>query len=466
MSNWIKDILKKIIIAIVLAGMLFGFTNFLNFSTPNRIAGIPRANAIPVIDIIQAVLQGLWEGLSEVWQYLQEEAYPALRDLAAKRITDYVTQQTIDWINNGTEPTFISDWRQFASDAANIAFDSYNTYLNKVGIDLCSPFVPQLQIMLSGTFLPQQPVRCGIDDFKQNISNSLNLVQNGGWISYTQAFMPEGNLIGMYVQGESQVVSEAISRKTAAINQALAGGGYKGTSECTDASCTNSEITTPGSSIGSAVASAITSDTQWGVNIQSYTSAIVNALITKLLQKGLSHLKGSSAVSEYKPIVSPGGTAQLDSIKSNILSVYEDVVYYFDSTDYPTLQTWKDVQSLAQQGISSCVPPDDWQSKFDSTSAIVSGLQTMLDAATANINDINLIDPTTMDQATVTEKIQQATVSYQAFTTNYQSLLSDVTQAKQNGDMTDTEKTAILEKNNLTQSLTTAPNCGPTEISQ
>jgi hypothetical protein len=432
--------------------------------------------------------------MDKIQIYWKDYLYPALRDLAAKRLVDYINQQTLDWINNGTEPTFVSNWSQFASDAADIAFDSYNSYLSQYGVDLCSPFVPQLQLMLQSTFVQQQPIRCSIDDFKRNIENSLDLVKNGGWVSYTQAFMPEGNLLGMYVTAESQIIGEAISKRTAAVNEAISSSGFLGQKQCADPdiqsqaeqfcqdqptaedvqgciqlvvkeNCTNWEVVTPGDVAAKAVASFISSDKDFAVNIQNFVSMVITSLINKMITRGLSSLKGSSASSDISYPPDGGSIAQFNNTKQQISSYYEDVIYYFDSSDYPTLEIWQNVQSLAQQGIGSCVPPDNWQSKYNNVSAIVSGLQTMLDEAQANLDELNAIDmaDVSMDEA-FSQKVQEISAKFTSFQNTYQAFLGDIANAKQAGDMTDIEKIAISEKDNLTQSLTTAPDCGSTEV--
>jgi hypothetical protein len=489
MNSFAKKLILMIVITVIISLQIAPLG--ISFVSP------PKAQATLPTLTLGSIPEWILYYLNKVYAYMKDHMWPILRDLAAKKITDYITQQTLDYINNGTTPTFVGNWSQFANDAGNIAFDTVNNELTKNGVDLCSPFVPQLQLMLKGTFTQQPQVRCSVDNFKANIQNSLNLVQNGGWVSYTQAFMPDGNLLGMYVSYQDKIIGEAISKKAAKVNEAVSSGGFLGQKECsqykdgtsadsiaqscasnpipykdketcinavTEESCNSWNILTPGDTVGKAVANSITSDTTWGANIQSFTSAIVNALISKLFQKGLSSLKGSSATSDYSSTPDPSTVSQFNNIKQQMGVYYEDVIYYFNSSGYPTLNIWKDVQSLAQQGTTSCVPPDNWTTKYGQVTSVVDGVQGMLDEAQANLDDLNSIDPASLSAADLAQKVQDATDKYNSFQTIYQSLVSDVEQAKQIGDMTDNEKLAIAEKNNLTQSLSTAPNCGSTEV--
>jgi hypothetical protein len=68
-----------------------------------------------------------------------------------------------------------------------------------------------------------------------------------------------------------------------------------------------------------------------------------------------------------------------------------------------------------------------------------------------------------MDEA-FSQKVQEISAKFTSFQNTYQAFLGDIANAKQAGDMTDIEKIAVSEKDNLTQSLTTAPDCGPTEV--
>ena len=486
---------KPVLATIIVITLVGGILSFLPIF--NKVA---KAQGVPVNDFIVEANQKIqtslsfWQKVAKYWElYLR----PALRDVAAKRLMDYITQQTLDWINNGIEPTFVGNWSQLLNDAGNIAFDSINDQLTKNGVDLCAPFVPQIQILLRGSFVQQMPVRCSVDNFKQNINNSMNLIKNGGWVSYTQAFMPEGSPVGLYYIAYDQAMGEIVKQAQAKQNEAVASQGAQGTGkECakladgwdegkiSDA-CKNDEdpsscaqfLTrnhcaswappkTPGILAAQAVDNMIKSDSMWAAGIHNFTSAVINALVSKVFQQGLSALRSSSIDTDQDitPGTDPNAIANFNSVKSEWLQTYDDVIYYYDSSDYPTLQLWKDVQSLAEQGASTCSSTADWQKKYDDVSLIVNGLDAMVNAAKDNKAKIDQIDPGTMSASELSQQVSILNADYEDFKSNYDTLLFDISKAKDTGDMTDIQKSAIAEKDNLTQSLSTAPDCGPTEI--
>ncbi|MEK7129357.1 MAG: hypothetical protein AAB858_03320, partial [Patescibacteria group bacterium] len=62
-----------------------------------------------------------WE---KVYDYLLDKLWPALRDMVAKRIMDYIVNETVKWIQGGGKPKFIGNWEGFVKDVGDIAFDS------------------------------------------------------------------------------------------------------------------------------------------------------------------------------------------------------------------------------------------------------------------------------------------------------------------------------------------------------
>ena len=347
-----------------------------------------------------------------------------LRDLIVKRIVDYMTDQIIQWIQGGGTPQFVSDWSGFTNKAENLAFDSFNSYLSTAGVDLCSPFVPQIQLTLQSAFVPQQYVRCSIDDFKRNISNSLNLVQNGGWLSYTQAFMPQGSFIGMEIYGENQIIGQAISKKNAAVNEAISSNGFLGQKECTDTGaqldadtqqaqnicqgpyqnesdrqacisqaivsvCKNVKINTPGDVVAKAATQAIDSKFQYAENVQSIISALVNTMIDKLvgyMKDGLSNAGSqvdATTNQSYDTLTGQLNQKQIDSLSTN----YQQLIDYFSPV--------ADVYSQALQ-IAQSFTPCDAASSTPSASDIqivTNGLNSILQNAQTNMDNLKNIDP-------------------------------------------------------------------------
>ena len=279
---------------------------FLTVSVFTSILIFPKKTeaGIPVFD--SANLGGKLTDISEkIARWVKEDLVKSLRDVIAKRIIDYIVDQTIVWIQGGGQPKFVTDWDGFLKDAANIAFDQV---IKDVGLaQLCSPFKLQVQISLLPVQQFQQRIDCTLDDVVKNIEDFYNDFEKGGWIAYNETWQPQGNYYGEMLMIHDEMITRGALAKEAAQNEALAGKGFLSVKKCLEqdeeGTCIKEEIVTPGDTVGVAVASAITSDTQWAANIQSWTAALINAVINRVIKEGVGVMKGSeeSSGSSYYP---------------------------------------------------------------------------------------------------------------------------------------------------------------------
>ena len=250
---------------------------------------------------------------------------------------DYIVDQTITWIQGGGEPKFINNWDGFLKDAKGLAIDSV---IKEVGLaPLCSPFKLQVQLSLLPVQRFPQRITCTLDDIVENIEDFYADFENGGWIAYNKAWEPQNNYFGMIIMAQDEMMIRSEAKVTASQNEARASGGFLGVKRCLSTTadkskwigecidspgwvdestafricsanaesanipCGKEEIITPGTAVGQAVGSAITSDPVWAANIQSWTSALVNALINKYIEEGISSMKKSdpNASPDYYP---------------------------------------------------------------------------------------------------------------------------------------------------------------------
>jgi len=279
---------------------------FLTVSVFTSILIFPKKTeaGIPVFD--SANLGGKLTDISEkIARWVKEDLVKSLRDVIAKRIIDYIVDQTIVWIQGGGQPKFVTDWDGFLKDAANIAFDQV---IKDVGLaQLCSPFKLQVQISLLPVQQFQQRIDCTLDDVVKNIEDFYNDFEKGGWIAYNETWQPQGNYYGEMLMIHDEMITRGALAKEAAEKEALAGKGFLSVKKCLEqdeeGTCIKEEIVTPGDTVGVAVASAITSDTQWAANIQSWTAALINAVINRVIKEGVGVMKGSeeSSGSSYYP---------------------------------------------------------------------------------------------------------------------------------------------------------------------
>lgn len=225
-----------------------------------------------------------------------------IRDVVAKILLDWITDETIRWIQGEGEPRFITDWENFAEDAVNVAVGEVISQTKLAG--LCSPFKLQVQISLLPVQRFPQRIECTLDDVVKNIEDFFENFENGGWIAYNEAWQPQNNYFGLMIMAHDEMVIEAAKKKEAAINEGLASGGFLNQKRCVQyeqlpldvygpPKCLKYETVTPGSIIGDKAARALAADEEWIKNIKSWVAAITNAIINRLIKEGLS-LMGAS----------------------------------------------------------------------------------------------------------------------------------------------------------------------------
>ncbi len=292
-------------------------------------SALPVFETNPVLVGGQTLLQKITsattvaEFVGKIARWVKEDLVKALRDVIAKRIIDYIVDQTIVWIQGGGKPKFVTDWDGFLRDAANIAFDQI---IKDVGLAwLCSPFKLQVQLSLLPVPKFSQRIECTLDKVVKNIEDFYRDFEKGGWIAYNEAWQPQGNYYGQIIMIHDELLTRTAAKTEAAKNEAQAGGGFLSVKRCKAGGSSTGEraqmeidapgstksfvkdykgnycpadqmeIITPGSTVGQAVASAITSDAQWAANIQSWTAALINAVINRVITEGVGLMKGSGS---------------------------------------------------------------------------------------------------------------------------------------------------------------------------
>ena len=257
---------------------------------------------IPVFD--SANLGGKLTDISEkIARWVKEDLVKSLRDVIAKRIIDYIVDQTIVWIQGGGQPKFVTDWDGFLKDAANIAFDQV---IKDVGLaQLCSPFKLQVQISLLPVQQFQQRIDCTLDDVVKNIEDFYNDFEKGGWIAYNETWQPQGNYYGEMLMIHDEMITRGALAKEAAEKEALAGKGFLSVKRCLEwdteqTKCLKEEIVTPGDVVGAMASKAVGSDIDYILSakeLEQYVAAIVNAVINRVIKEGVGLIKGSSEYS-------------------------------------------------------------------------------------------------------------------------------------------------------------------------
>ena len=314
-----------------------GETSASAFET-GAIASVSKFLAVPIYDSLGVpanIALARIEGLNSTQEKIQESeivfeavksTLKCLGGIVAKRLLDMIVDQTTDWIQNGGEPQFVTNWEDFVSDAAN---EAGGEIAQAIGLGfLCSNFDLNVRLTLTNyTFLKE--ATCTIDDIVGNVESFYKNFLDGGWIAYNEIWLPANNYYGTALMA-FQAQSAAAARKAeAAVNEAIAGQGYlsakkvirgvtgtefRKTADVNDqaalglgtdeenptAIIEDEEITTPGTTIGSLQNRALESDFNILENVISedaftaYANAIADAALNRLIKEGVDGIRGLS----------------------------------------------------------------------------------------------------------------------------------------------------------------------------
>ncbi|MFA5098813.1 MAG: hypothetical protein WC461_01160 [Candidatus Paceibacterota bacterium] len=401
-----NSFIKKTILFLIIFTLIFGVSNI--FQSPKKALAVWGIEDVVFDPQAFGLALGNWA--VQVAQWAKDEALKALRDAIVKRIMDYMTDQTIAWIQGGGKPQFVTDFSGFLRSSANAAIG--DVVLKTNASFICSPF--KAQILLGLTPAPKfgQQVKCTLDGIVKNIDDFYKDFNKGGWVGYTETMQSQGNYFGVALQVSANLNAEAAKAVDAASKEVQAGSGFLSVKRCKgggyglDAFEDNTppsmyqkdskgnyclakdmENVTPGAVVGEAVKTAINSDSQWAANVQSYMSAIINALITRLTKEGLSLIANSNSSNENS---AAGYTGQYqDAIIQNLKS---DQKMMIDGIN-PFLSEWSFLVS-------------QYSKAFDSNSQVISALQEIKSRScgiaidTENGNDIlSVLNATSTDSA-------------------------------------------------------------------
>lgn len=257
------------------------------------------------------------------------------------QILSTITDQTINWINGGGKPQFITDPVAFLEEAANKAAGEV---IQEIGLGrVCQPFRPKLELVLQQPPRFSRQVSCTLDKVVDNIEEFYNDFKNGGWIGYHEITKPENNYYGALSLALDEIAEREARAIAGAEQEAITGGGFTSTKICeewtlygTDPedgfvtkviygprgvndefdfpgpeappispgltagyvspywSCTKSSITIPGSVKPGLTINALNAQTdniKTSTELSGYLSAIIDAGINRLIIAGVKGLK-------------------------------------------------------------------------------------------------------------------------------------------------------------------------------
>ncbi len=419
------------------------------------------------------IIGSVYDSIATAASRIEAKWALAMRDIIAKRIMDYIVDQTVKWIQGGGKPKFIGNWNGFLKDVGDIAFDSVAKDLGLA--NLCSPFGLQLKL----AFLPvekfSQRINCSLDQFVKNIQNFYVDFSVGGWEGYMASWEMNNNFYGAYLLAYDEAVKRTGEQTKAAESEAIASKGFLGVKQCKKGSennlnaviansglgtryveevsdncfsslpeekeyssyekyekdfnkCFNGQVAkdfgytqdtggdyckpedmvnaTPGDIVGKVVEDAVGSDSRWAQGIHSWTSALVNAVINRLIQKGLSEMTSSETATpsryyppEYQQMVNQQKLQDDLTLINQIKPMQNEWNTLLTQKGNSLVYAREILTTLQQLQASNCTSTsgqlvtagdiDNASSTIDNLQLEIASLQSNLDAAQSVIDQIN-----------------------------------------------------------------------------
>jgi len=245
----------------------------------SRYLGVPTAHAQWIVVDVPGIAR-------EIWEYVKMIITEKLKDLLVHKLV----MQTIQWIQGGGKPQFVTNWEGFLTGAAK---DAAGHMIDTIAPGLCTSFAP-LNPDRSLDALPS----CTIDKVVANVQNFARSFETGGWIAYGAAMQPSNNLIGSIIQ--VKMLSDQATQKKgqATQNDTESGSSYLSSQVCVRygdktvdsegfyvrGPCLEWKNTTPGEQLANAVKDSGAAPLLEIVNADDF-AALINALINAALSK-------------------------------------------------------------------------------------------------------------------------------------------------------------------------------------
>jgi hypothetical protein len=252
----------------------------------------------------------------------------------AKILLQQITTSVVNWINSGFNgsPAFVQNPSQFLQQTADkIAGD----YIKSSALSfLCSPFQLKVRIAIAQSYANRNAGSCTLTQVSNNITGFMRgtFSTAGGWpafLSFTS--MPTNNPYGAFLYGSAGIGAATANAQNQTKTDLLQGGGFLSFQQKVPGSCVNTtsppppslnksvtEVsgpanpsnptqqlyqvcdyvsTTPGRIIASSLESTMKGSIDQLTLAKSFDeiiSALINQLITRTLQGGLSNLSGAN----------------------------------------------------------------------------------------------------------------------------------------------------------------------------
>ena len=331
-------------------------------------------------------------------QWIKEEALRGIRDAVVHEILNQIADQVVQWVQGDGEPRFIGNWEDYLNQAYA---QGQNEVINEIPADYIDPeFRDEIQQTLGVSFPDINSAWPSKDGFAEKIRNSHNYY----------------DILNMI---ENEKIKRGAARAQAAQNEAIAGQGYLSAKKCLETNnvgeCIREIISTPGQTIKDVVSRALTIDIDFMSNVQSPFSALVNALISRFIQKGLDQM-GLSTSMEGTTISSSGSgwseesSDAMSQLKSQIINDTQNLLNHENNL----LSIKKQSLDVANKIVENCLNHQDASEKVSSLTQEIATIQNI-------VNQLNFI-LNEAQTATAPEELRKAQKDYNNFILQNQGL--------------------------------------------
>jgi len=173
-----------------------------------------------------------------------------LLNLLLHKFLSLLTNNIVDWIQNGGSPRFLSkDIGSYLKEAGeSAAVDFLDQYLGAGW--LCEPFDMSVKIALLDTPKFETEARCTFDDIGNNLREFYDDFTKGGWRGWLKVTEPKHNFYGMYLMALDEKNRVEAKAKEDADKEAAMGKGFLSVQECAWYDANGREVEGPKDTVG------------------------------------------------------------------------------------------------------------------------------------------------------------------------------------------------------------------------
>lgn len=228
-----QSITKKIISAVLL--FCLTFTYFITPFSVKKADAILGFGDISFTTITADIPELIYKAVAKVVGVFLEKW--------KKRMITMLTNDMVNWIQNGTKPRFITDFKKFAKKAADqAAGEAIGDAFLSDKIDICQPFKAQVNILVNRVRTIKEPqVRCTLGDITENIGNLKEQLfafgedfYKGNWSAWMSLHEEYNSVPGSYLATKDIITTKAAQGTAAATAELTTGGGFLSSKKCAE----------------------------------------------------------------------------------------------------------------------------------------------------------------------------------------------------------------------------------------